>query len=212
MGISIYPSIYPMGIYPMGYIHRYTQWVYNIKINIPNGYINIPIKISNGYINDHMIKIDNKMIAIPKISNDDLPVQNLSCTHLLLPSSVTALSRIKDLPDPKSRDDVIHSIHTIPGDLDFENFAAGALEHQTKKIFDCTVSHIAPRGTILNDQRQIALSKPFVHTAKIKGTDEYYDRLERDLKFTIFQEGNIYLKVAADIPKKTDTCLATALM
>ena len=29
--------------------HQYSQWVYNIKINIPNGYINIPISIPNGY-------------------------------------------------------------------------------------------------------------------------------------------------------------------
>ena len=159
------------------------------------------------------VQIENKIIAIPKISNDHHPVQNLYCTHLLLPSSVAALSRIKGMPEPENREDIIYTIQTTPGDLDFENFAAGAVELQTKKIWDCKQFCSAPRGKIIHkSQRQIALSKPFVHTAKIKGTDDYYDRLERDLKFTAFQEGNIFLKVVAELPKKTDTCLTTALM
>ena len=61
------------------------------------------------------VAIDNKIVATPKISNDDVPVQNLSCTHLLLPTSVAALSRTKDLPEPESRDDIIHSIQTTLG-------------------------------------------------------------------------------------------------
>ena len=50
------------------------------------------------------------------------------------------------MTEPESREDVIHTIQTTPGDLDFENFAVGAVEHQTKKIWECKLFCSAPRG------------------------------------------------------------------
>ena len=96
------------------------------------------------------------------------------------------------MTEPDSREDVIHTIQTTPGDLHFEHFYAGLWNIRLRRFGNANSFVVHQAEKIINkSQRQISLSKPFVHTAKIMGKYDYYERLERDLKFTVFQEGII---------------------
>ena len=163
------------------------------------------------WLNMTTVLEDDREIVVPSTTGVATPIGN--ATHLLLPSSFSALDRVKNLIEPKLSPEIIHKVQSYPGEVDFNSFAAYAFEHQMKKILQCKISSGIYNGEIVDSRKKsITLSEPFLTTSRVKGTDDYYDQVEKDLKFTIFQEGSVFLKVTAHLPKQTDCSLATGLM
>ena len=161
------------------------------------------------------IHVAGRVVSVPKMTGPSSPTlgNNANASHFLVPSSLSNSNLIKGVAEPQLRPDIIHRIQAVPGWLDLKRLPVDVFEHQTKKILQCTIPSGLRSGKILDkNKKQISVSEPYINTSRVKGTEDYYNFLQNDLKFCIVQEGSVFLKLTAELPKETDCALATAIM
>ena len=167
-------------------------------------------KISESKVVLNRMFIDGRNIYLPIDEPSDSQQYSFP-PSIVLPSSSTALERWET--KPRLRPDTLSSVKSGPGAFNVKQFPSEIYEHQSKRILDRVTETGFAKGTIIDhDERKVKLVNPQPNTARVKGTDDYYQRYERDIKFTIYQLGGLFLNVRAELPKITDAAWATLIM
>ena len=161
----------------------------------------------------HMTTVNVENRKISKPITEEGETRTTIRSNFLLPTSCSALKRAETATEPHLRPDIVHKIQSTPGKLDLDRFPVDVIENQTRRLKDSLLPTGILRGEILDYSRnKIRLKDDVVNTSRVKGSDDYYERLENELKFTIMQEGSALMVVKTDLPKETDCAMATALM
>ena len=124
-------------------------------------------------------------------------------SHMLFPISPSAQYVIPSIRHPVLRKDILPQLSAGPGNFKVKKYVSGSYEQKLKQLCNVEAFSGCSIGKIVNEETKLVkLGRECTHNfAKIKGSAEFYSRLDEDLRFTIFQLGCVFLNVQIDLDK-----------
>ena len=123
--------------------------------------------------------------------------------NILFPSSSSALNNNNfGTRDPKNRPDIINKLYVGPGKFNMNEFLSPAYEHKLKQLTDSSNFSPCVTGRIVDiEKKKVKIIDSNSNTANVKGSVDYYNRLNEDLKFAIYTLGSNFIVSKVQLPK-----------
>ena len=160
----------------------------------------------------NLVVVDGRNIFIPASADEDVEVTGYK-QNFLIPCSTTSQFSEMGSREPIYRQDVIKKMFAGPGQFKLKEFLSPLYEHKMKQLIDASNFSSCVNGRIVDfNQRSVRIVDSHMTTSKIKGSDDYYSRLNQEIRFAIYNLGSTFVEIKAKLPKNTEGVWASILM
>lgn len=159
-----------------------------------------------------LIDVDGRNIFIPASTSSETQATRVQ-QNFILPCSATSPFTRLGSREPSYRNDTIKDIYSGPGRFQLKEKLSSLYEHKMKQLKDASQFSSCLTGRIVDlDKKKVKILNPHMSTSKVKGSDDYYSLLNKEIRFAIYDLGSTFVIVRAKLPKDTTQVWASILM
>ena len=143
----------------------------------------------------------NRNVSVPGFTSLEPQDKSLNRTFLF-PSSISAASNNFGSREPKKRPDIIKKLSMGSGKFKVDEFLSPSYEHKLRQLEESSkFSSSVPGRIVDNEQKKVKIIDSNHNTENVKGSSDYYKRLNEDLKFAIYTLGSAFVVSKVQLPK-----------